>query len=163
MAWGNPALVAEKEISKAERYVFSHNTSPKHRRSYPKNGARTGQAEGRRAEEVCRIYFPFLIYILTIRKEKGSWLSSWCPCCQAQEGCPAQAEQPQEGMRPVEREAATIITDIPLKKHSAGLTALTEKNLAEKAGHLEMLRGGKKERDDKAKAKAQANKTMGRK
>lgn len=63
----------------------------------------------------------------------------------------------------MEREAATITTDVLLKKHSAGLTALTEKNLAEKAGHLEMLRGGKKERDDKAKAKAQANKTMGRK
>ncbi|KAJ9666306.1 hypothetical protein H2201_003494 [Coniosporium apollinis] len=32
------------------------------------------------------------------------------------------------------------------KKHTSGLTALTEKNLAEKAGHLEMLRGGKKDK-----------------
>lgn len=32
-----------------------------------------------------------------------------------------------------------------LKKHSAGLTAMTEKSLADKAGHLELLRGGKKE------------------
>jgi len=32
------------------------------------------------------------------------------------------------------------------KKHTAGLTALTEKSLAGKAGHLEMLRGGKKDR-----------------
>jgi hypothetical protein len=33
-----------------------------------------------------------------------------------------------------------------LKKHSAGLIALTEKNLAEKAGHLELLGGGKKDK-----------------
>lgn len=32
------------------------------------------------------------------------------------------------------------------KKHSAGLTALTERSLAGKAGHLEMLGGGKKEK-----------------
>ena len=32
-----------------------------------------------------------------------------------------------------------------LQKHSGGLTALTEKSLAGKAGHLEMLRGGKKD------------------
>ncbi|EKG12974.1 hypothetical protein MPH_09892 [Macrophomina phaseolina MS6] len=38
-----------------------------------------------------------------------------------------------------------------LKKHSAGLTALTEKQLAEKAGHLEMLRGGKKDKKGEAK------------
>lgn len=30
------------------------------------------------------------------------------------------------------------------KKLSAGLTAKTERNLAEKAGHLEMLAGGKR-------------------
>lgn len=40
------------------------------------------------------------------------------------------------------------------KKHSSGLIALTEKNLAEKAGHLELLGGGKKEK--KAQAQAQA-------
>ena len=32
-----------------------------------------------------------------------------------------------------------------MKKHSAGLTEVTEKSLASKAGHLELLRGGKKE------------------
>lgn len=32
------------------------------------------------------------------------------------------------------------------KKHTSGLTALTERSLAEKAGHLEMLGGGKKEK-----------------
>jgi len=36
-----------------------------------------------------------------------------------------------------------------LQKHTSGLTALTEKNLAEKAGHLEMLKGGKKDRLEK--------------
>ena len=38
------------------------------------------------------------------------------------------------------------------KKHTAGLTAMTEKSLASKAGHLEMLHGGKK--DSKAKSGA---------
>lgn len=32
-----------------------------------------------------------------------------------------------------------------VKKHTAGLTALTEKNLAQRAGHLELLAGGKKD------------------
>jgi len=40
---------------------------------------------------------------------------------------------------------------VVLQKHSAGLTALTEKALAEKAGHLEMLRGGKKDRKEQGK------------
>ena len=31
------------------------------------------------------------------------------------------------------------------KKHSAGLSAMTEKALAGKAGHLELLRGGKRD------------------
>jgi len=40
------------------------------------------------------------------------------------------------------------------QKHTAGLTGLTEKKLAERAGHLEILRGGKKEREEKAKEQA---------
>lgn len=32
------------------------------------------------------------------------------------------------------------------KKHTAGLQAVTEKTLAGRAGHLELLRGGKKDR-----------------
>ena len=39
------------------------------------------------------------------------------------------------------------------KKHSAGLTAQTEKMLGEKAGHLELLRGGKKDKKEKKEAK----------
>ncbi|TKA31675.1 hypothetical protein B0A50_01753 [Salinomyces thailandicus] len=38
------------------------------------------------------------------------------------------------------------------KKHTSGLTEMTEKSLAGKAGHLEMLRGGKK--DSKAENSA---------
>lgn len=32
------------------------------------------------------------------------------------------------------------------KAHSSGLAAMTEKSLANKAGHLELLKGGKKEK-----------------
>ncbi|KAK3074284.1 hypothetical protein LTR53_003395 [Teratosphaeriaceae sp. CCFEE 6253] len=40
------------------------------------------------------------------------------------------------------------------KKHTSGLTAMTEKSLASKAGHLEILRGGKRDSKlDKAAAK----------
>lgn len=46
-----------------------------------------------------------------------------------------------------------------MQKHSAGLIGLTEKNLAERAGHLEMLKGGKKDRLAKEKAKAKAEGT----
>lgn len=46
-----------------------------------------------------------------------------------------------------------VLADESLQKHTAGLTALTEKNLAERAGHLEMLAGGKKERKQKSDEK----------
>lgn len=39
------------------------------------------------------------------------------------------------------------------KKHSSGLAAATEKSLASKAGHLEMLSGGKKDRKKEAEGK----------
>lgn len=35
------------------------------------------------------------------------------------------------------------------QKHSAGLTAMTERTLGAKAGHLELLKGGKKNKDTK--------------
>jgi hypothetical protein len=42
------------------------------------------------------------------------------------------------------------------KKHSSGIAELTERSLASKAGHLELLRGGKKDRKlEKEKAAAQ--------
>lgn len=34
-----------------------------------------------------------------------------------------------------------------VQKHSAGLTAMTERTLGAKAGHLELLKGGKKKKD----------------
>ncbi|KAK0775313.1 hypothetical protein LTR02_004555 [Friedmanniomyces endolithicus] len=40
------------------------------------------------------------------------------------------------------------------KKHTSGLTAMTEKSLAGRAGHLELLRGGKKDRKEAAIAAA---------
>ncbi|KAF2144027.1 uncharacterized protein K452DRAFT_296288 [Aplosporella prunicola CBS 121167] len=46
-----------------------------------------------------------------------------------------------------------------LKKHTAGLAALTEQSLAARAGHLEMLRGGKGDRKkdaDKREAEKRA-------
>lgn len=44
------------------------------------------------------------------------------------------------------------------KKHSAGLAEMNEKTLATKAGHLELLRGGKKDRKAKDAATKQATK-----
>jgi Protein of unknown function (DUF2462) len=41
------------------------------------------------------------------------------------------------------------------------MSAFTEKNLAEKAGHLELLKGGKKDRLEKEKLK-RAGKSNGR-
>lgn len=38
-----------------------------------------------------------------------------------------------------------------MKKHTSGLTALTEKNLAQRAGHLEILGGGKKDKREDSK------------
>ena len=40
------------------------------------------------------------------------------------------------------------------KKQSAGLGGQIEKSLAERAGHLEMLKGGKKDRQEREAAKA---------
>lgn len=39
--------------------------------------------------------------------------------------------------------------DHAVQKHSAGLTAMTERTLGAKAGHLELLKGGKKNKDTK--------------
>jgi Protein of unknown function (DUF2462) len=57
---------------------------------------------------------------------------------------------PKPGAKVIKPKKAKLIAkNKMIKKHSAGLTAMTEKNLAERAGHLEMLSGGKK---DKKKA-----------
>lgn len=57
---------------------------------------------------------------------------------------------PKRGARIIKPKKAALINANKIKKkHTAGLTAKTEKLLAEKAGHLEMLRGGKKEKEGK--------------
>ncbi|KAK8166283.1 hypothetical protein IWX90DRAFT_432343 [Phyllosticta citrichinensis] len=51
------------------------------------------------------------------------------------------------GTRQIAPKKANLIAQKKLlKKHTGGLTALTEKSLAQRAGHLEILRGGKKDK-----------------
>lgn len=59
---------------------------------------------------------------------------------------------PKRGARVIKPKKASLISQQKIKKKSAaGLTAQTEKLLAEKAGHLEMLRGGKKDKKEAKK------------
>ncbi|KAI9673591.1 MAG: hypothetical protein M1817_002227 [Caeruleum heppii] len=51
---------------------------------------------------------------------------------------------PKKGARTIKPKNAVLVRNRSLlKKHTSGLTAKTEHNLAQKAGHLEMLAGGK--------------------
>ncbi|KAF2093774.1 hypothetical protein NA57DRAFT_80772 [Rhizodiscina lignyota] len=51
----------------------------------------------------------------------------------------------KRGARVIKPKKASLIQKQKLvKKHTSGLTAMTERSLAQKAGHLEMLGGGKK-------------------
>ncbi|EMC99546.1 hypothetical protein BAUCODRAFT_62960 [Baudoinia panamericana UAMH 10762] len=60
---------------------------------------------------------------------------------------PKLTQRKQSGSRVIKPKKAALQKQQQMKKkHTAGLTALTEKSLASKAGHLEMLRGGKKDR-----------------
>ncbi|KAH8820878.1 hypothetical protein F5884DRAFT_745217 [Xylogone sp. PMI_703] len=64
---------------------------------------------------------------------------------------------PKKGARTIKPKKAALVQNAKMiKKHSAGLTALTERTLGAKAGHLEMLRGGKKDggADKKGKDKS---------
>ncbi|PNS13911.1 hypothetical protein CAC42_1402 [Sphaceloma murrayae] len=64
---------------------------------------------------------------------------------------------PQRGNRVIKPKKAKLVQQHTLKrKQSAGLAALTEKSLAERAGHLELLKGGKKDKKEAAKKKAAA-------
>ncbi|PYI06323.1 hypothetical protein BO78DRAFT_429786 [Aspergillus sclerotiicarbonarius CBS 121057] len=61
---------------------------------------------------------------------------------------------PKPGPRQIAPKKAKLIKQQKLtKKLTAGLVARTEKNLAEKAGHLELLVGGKKDKKAGAKDK----------
>ncbi|KAF2110993.1 hypothetical protein BDV96DRAFT_500450 [Lophiotrema nucula] len=67
---------------------------------------------------------------------------------------PKRPSGPQRGARVIKPKKAKLISQQKIKKkHASGLTAQTEKMLGEKAGHLELLRGGKKEKKDKKAAK----------
>lgn len=56
---------------------------------------------------------------------------------------------------------AILITSFP-QKYTSGMTAKTEQTLAERAGHLEMLGGGKKDRGKAGGAKVGGAKAEGR-
>ncbi|KAF1930554.1 uncharacterized protein M421DRAFT_3598 [Didymella exigua CBS 183.55] len=61
---------------------------------------------------------------------------------------------PRPGQKVIKPKKASLIQQNKIKKKSAaGLVGTTEKFLAEKAGHLEILRGGKKDKKEGAKAK----------
>ncbi|KAI9801910.1 MAG: hypothetical protein M1833_002224 [Piccolia ochrophora] len=52
---------------------------------------------------------------------------------------------PKKGARAIAPKKATLVRQKKItKKHSAGLTAKTERLLAERVGHLEMLGGAKR-------------------
>ena len=62
-------------------------------------------------------------------------------------------QRKQTGSRVIKPKKASLVKQNNMKKkHSAGLVTATEKSLAGKAGHLELLRGGKKDQKaEKAK------------
>ncbi|QIW99491.1 hypothetical protein AMS68_005009 [Peltaster fructicola] len=66
-----------------------------------------------------------------------------------QTDCCAICQRKQTGNRVIKpKKAALIKQDQMKKKHTSGLASLTEKSLASKAGHLELLRGGKKDKKE---------------
>jgi hypothetical protein len=61
---------------------------------------------------------------------------------------------PKPGARVIKPKKASIISQNKIKhKSAAGLVGVTEKFLAEKAGHLEILKGGKRDKKEAAAAK----------
>ncbi|KAH6674230.1 hypothetical protein B0J14DRAFT_665904 [Halenospora varia] len=57
---------------------------------------------------------------------------------------------PKKGARTIAPRKQVLVRNAKMtKKHSAGLTAMTERTLGAKAGHLELLKGGKKNKDTK--------------
>ena len=65
-----------------------------------------------------------------------------------------QGARTSRGARVIKPKKASIISQNKIKKKSSsGLIGQTEKLLAEKAGHLEMLKGGKRDKKEPKKAK----------
>lgn len=61
---------------------------------------------------------------------------------------------PKPGARVIKPKKASLISQNKImKKNAAGLVGQTEKLLAQKAGHLEMLKGGKKDKKDQKDGK----------
>lgn len=57
---------------------------------------------------------------------------------------------PKKGARTIAPRKQVLVRNKGMvKKHSSGLTAMTERTLGAKAGHLELLKGGKKNKDGK--------------
>ncbi|KAJ5860979.1 uncharacterized protein N7529_008289 [Penicillium soppii] len=72
---------------------------------------------------------------------------------------PSKTTRP--GVRSVAPKKANLIKNQKLvKKLTSGLVGMTEKSLAVKAGHLELLAGGKKDRLQKERTQAQKSGTM---
>ncbi|KAJ5106507.1 hypothetical protein N7456_003182 [Penicillium angulare] len=68
------------------------------------------------------------------------------------------AARTKPGVRQIAPKKAGLVKAHKLtKKLTSGLVTKTERSLASKAGHLEMLAGGKKDRLEKEKKKALAN------
>jgi len=58
-----------------------------------------------------------------------------------------RSQRIQTGNKVIKPKKAVLVRAQTIhKKHTAGLQAVTEKTLAGRAGHLELLRGGKKDR-----------------
>ncbi|OQO14909.1 hypothetical protein B0A48_00291 [Cryoendolithus antarcticus] len=65
----------------------------------------------------------------------------------------------QTGSKVIKPKKASLIkSQNTAKKHTAGLMALTEKAIAGKAGHLELLGGGKRDKKAEMAAKLQKGK-----
>ncbi|KAF1940129.1 hypothetical protein EJ02DRAFT_456305 [Clathrospora elynae] len=68
---------------------------------------------------------------------------------------------PKPGARVIKPKKTSIITSNKIKhQSSSGLIGQTEKLLAQKAGHLEMLKGGKGDKKDKRDGGGKKGDTM---
>ncbi|RDL37533.1 Uncharacterized protein BP5553_04966 [Venustampulla echinocandica] len=57
---------------------------------------------------------------------------------------------PKKGARTIAPKRQVLVRNAKMtKKHSSGLISMTERTLGSKAGHLELLKGGKKNKDKK--------------
>ncbi|EKD14443.1 uncharacterized protein L3040_005725 [Drepanopeziza brunnea f. sp. 'multigermtubi'] len=71
---------------------------------------------------------------------------------------------PKRGARTIAPKKQVLVRNAKMtKKHSAGLTAMTERTLGAKAGHLELLKGGKKNKDAKDGKDKKGNEVEARK